>query len=337
MPGQFPLGFLITILATYCLFGPNEVLAEKRVALVVGNGAYTGIAPLVKPINDAKRMAEVLKDLGFQVIVGTDTDRRRLDKMTDEFRAAVKDADVGLFYYSGHGFQTNRATQQHPVNHVVPIDFKVDENDPSLATLPLDTIIATLKQEARVGFIFMDACRNEPALSAAAQRAGATRAVTISRGFSPVDVSSDPAPASRLNASKGPSGLLIAYATDPGNVAFEGNTGTLSPFTSALVKHLAARGLSIAEVMGRVSSDVATETRGQQTPWSVASLTAGTYRFLDAPAGAAVPNSADSVRPKASSRAPTSTTGARASPPKSGTTARSNLPPNIGVGVGSGL
>ena len=272
------------------------------------------------------------------MILGTDTDRRQLDKVADEFRAAVKDADVGLFYYSGHGFQTNRATQQHPVNHIVPVDFRVDDADLSLATVPLDTIISTLKLEARVGFIFMDACRSEPQLAAAAQRQpSATRLVTISRGFSPVDVLSDPPASVRLNASKGPSGLLIAYATDPGNVAFEGDTGTLSPFTSALVKNLLSRGISIAEVMGRVSSEVAIETKGQQTPWSVASLTAGTYRFLDEPVAPAVTRPAAPVSKAAEPNRPTNASRPLSKNASGNTAPRSNLPPNIGMGVGSGL
>src|SRR5215813_10493627 len=97
---------------------------EKRVALVIGNAAYTGISPLKKPINDAHKMADVLRGMKFEVILGTDATKSGMEDMAQKFRAAVKGADVGFFFYSGHGFQTNRVDQQHPVNHLVPVDFK---------------------------------------------------------------------------------------------------------------------------------------------------------------------------------------------------------------------
>jgi uncharacterized caspase-like protein len=290
---------------------------EKRVALVIGNAAYAGISRLEKPLNDAQKMAEVLKGFGYEVILGLNANKRELDTLAQRFRSALKGADVGFFFYSGHGFQTNRIEQQHPVNHVVPIDFNVNEVNTALGSLALDVIIDAIRSQARVGFIFMDACRNDPQLTAASERlAGTTRSVTIARGFAPVAVI-EKASAPKASVGKGPTGLLIAYATDPGNVALEGETGALSPFTGALAKHLVAPGLSAAEIMGRVSAEVSAQTRGQQTPWNVSSLTAGTYQFTPRP----------QVSPtgSVSGKAP----GAR----PSGT----SLPPNLGVGVGSGL
>ena len=266
--------------------GSAPAAPEKRVALVIGNAAYTNITALKKPINDARRVAEVLRGLGYEVILGTDASKLQLESLAQRFRAAVRGAEVGFFYYSGHGFQTNRLDQPHPVNHIVPVDFNVQEADTTLATLPLDIIMETLKREARVGFIFMDACRNDPLLAAASDRtAHGTRGVTMARGFSPVSVFGEkPVVAKhKQEGRKSPAGLLIAYATDPGNVALEGEKGLLSPFTSALVKHMATPGLSIAEAMGLVSAEVSSDTQGQQTPWNVWSLTAGMYQFLPKP------------------------------------------------------
>jgi uncharacterized caspase-like protein len=308
---------LIAVLASL-IGGPATAALEKRVALVIGNGAYAHITTLQKPINDAQKMAELLRGLRFEVILGTDVTKSQMESLAQKFRDAVKNADVGFFFYSGHGFQTNRMEQQHPVNHIVPVDFKVEQASTSPATLALDVLIDALRREARVGFIFMDACRNDPQLTAASERlASGTRAVTIARGFSPVNVAVEPA--IRQKARKGPAGLLIAYATDPGNVALEGSRGSLSPFTGSLVKHLISPGLSAAEVMGRVSADVSTETQGQQTPWNVSSLTAGTYRFVPAPP--------QSVAAPAATPAKSSATPAR----------KNNLPPNLGVGIGAGL
>ena len=290
---------------------------EKRVALVIGNAAYSGISPLQKPLNDAQKMAEVLRGLGYEVIVGENARKRELETLAQRFRSALKGADVGFFFYSGHGFQTNRIEQQHPVNHIVPIDFNVQEVSTAVGSLALDVIIDAIRSQARVGFIFMDACRNDPQLAAASERlASNTRSVTIARGFAPVSVI-EKASATKAGVGKGPTGLLIAYATDPGNVALEGETGSLSPFTGALAKHLLAPGLSAAEIMGRVSAEVASQTRGQQTPWNVSSLTAGAYLFTPKPP----------VAPAGGT-----TTKGTAARPGGGT-----LPPNLGVGVGSGL
>jgi uncharacterized caspase-like protein len=298
------------------LVASSAAAPEKRVALVIGNAAYSGISPLQKPRNDAQKMAEVLRGLNYEVILGFDASKRDLDGLAQRFRAALKGADVGFFFYSGHGFQTNRIEQQHPINHIVPIDFNVRDVNTAPTSLALDVIIEAIRSQARVGFIFMDACRNDPQLTAASEHlASNTRSVTIARGFAPVAVV-EKAPAAKASVAKGPTGLLIAYATDPGNVALEGETGALSPFTGALAKHLAAPGLSAAEILGRVSAEVSAQTRGQQTPWNVSSLTAGTYQFTPRPPAAASPGTA---------KAPAARPGG------------GGLPPNLGVGVGSGL
>jgi uncharacterized caspase-like protein len=81
------------------------------------------ITALKKTTADAHKVSDVLKSLGYEVIFGTDLGRRKLEDLAQEFSTKLKGADAGLFYYSGHGFQTNRTDQQHPINHIVPIDF----------------------------------------------------------------------------------------------------------------------------------------------------------------------------------------------------------------------
>lgn len=314
----------VAVLLLGCSSAAPCAAPEKRVALVIGNAAYSGISPLKKPIRDAQRIADMLRAMKFEVILGTDETKAGMEDMAQKFRAAVKGADVGFFFYSGHGFQTNRVDQQHPVNHLVPVDFTVQEGDVLPATLALDVVVETVRREARLGFIFVDACRSDPVLTAASARlASHTRAVTITRGFSPVNVETQQIPAGKKGPSKGPMGLLIAYATDPGNVAFEGESGDLSPFTGALVKHLPSPGLSAAEIMGLVSADVALQTKGEQTPWNVSSLTAGTYRFVTA-----APQAPTTALPNKGSASP-------AAKPSGG--GGSRRPPNVGGGVGLGL
>src|SRR5438046_1535982 len=129
----------LALLALLLIFSSATASAapEKRVALVIDNAAYTGISPLKKPINDAQKMAEILRGMKFEVILGIDVPKSGMEELAQKFRTAVKGADVGFFFYSGHGFQTSRAEQQHPVNHLVPVDFKVQEGDVLPATLAL--------------------------------------------------------------------------------------------------------------------------------------------------------------------------------------------------------
>lgn len=280
------------VLAAIMQGGPAAGAPGKRVALVIGNAAYVGIAPLQKSVKDAEKVAEVLRGFGYDVTLAGNATRRDLEALAAQFSAKLTDADVGFFYYSGHGFQTNHVDQAHPINHIVPVDFDLERADAALDTLPLDVIIQPLRARARAGFVFMDACRNDPRLAAASVRVGSgPKAVTISRGFSPYAAGVDPPDAERVEAPskaragvrKSAAGLLIAYATDPGNVALEGSVGVLSPFTSALVKHIATPGLSAAEIMGLVSDEVSVATAGKQTPWSVFSRTVGAHVFLPKP------------------------------------------------------
>lgn len=335
------LKIVVLVLLVSAETGAADAAKEKRVALVIGNAAYAHITQLNKPNRDAEKVAEVLKGLEYEVILGVNATKAELESLAERFKTALAGADVGLFFYSGHGFQTNRAEQQHPVNHIVPVDFDIDGSDPAQSTLALDIVVTALKNEARVGLIFMDACRSDPVLAAAAERlARDSKAVTIARGFSPVNVSAGGPPSGGpVMRGKGPAGLLIAYATDPGNVALEGDTGPYSPFTGALVKHMGTPGLSVAEVMGRVSADVAMETQGQQTPWNVSSLTAGTYKIV-ATATQVTPNQVSrepSREPATAKKTSEGSSGSTTAKRSGGRSTNNNLPPNLGVGVGGGL
>src|SRR5262245_10111273 len=270
--------FLLALLLLAGIGG--TAAAEKRVALVIGNAAYANIAPLEMPLNDARRVSGILKGLGFEVIQGTDATKQDLEQLSEQFGAALIDADVGFFFYSGHGFQTSQPGQHHPVNHIVPVDFDVRSRDIARATLPLNTIVQALRR-VRVGFIFMDACRDDPTLKAAsAEQARGARGITLERGLGRVALGPEAVGNYPSDTVTRPAGMVIAYSTEPGKLALDSNKGTLSPFTTALAKHMGTPGLSIQDMLGRVSAEVAIDTKGKQTPWNVASLTAGAYQLV---------------------------------------------------------
>ena len=97
--------------------------AERRVALVVGNGAYDAVSPLANPENDARLMQRILRQAGFDVTMVLNAGDRALRKAVIDFGSRLEGADVGLFYYAGHGIQLDGA------NYLVPIDAKLSRKD----------------------------------------------------------------------------------------------------------------------------------------------------------------------------------------------------------------
>ena len=138
-------------------FAGGAAMAAKRVALVIGNSAYTNAPALANPKNDAQDMAAALKALGFTVILGTDLDKRAMDRKILEFSNALSGADAGVFHYSGHGLQVAG------VNYLVPIDAALDSAAAlDFEAVRLDLVQRTMEREAKTNILFLDACRNNP-------------------------------------------------------------------------------------------------------------------------------------------------------------------------------
>jgi uncharacterized caspase-like protein len=115
---RWPLvvALLLVMLAT-CFARP--AVADKRVALVIGNSAYRNVALLENPANDARLIADTLRDLGFALVGGgaqLDLDKASFDRAVQSFGAQLQGADIGLFFYAGHGVQV-RGT-----NYLIPVD-----------------------------------------------------------------------------------------------------------------------------------------------------------------------------------------------------------------------
>ena len=224
--------------------------AEKRVALVVGNAAYRHSSALANPVNDARDMAASLGRLGFEVILGTDLDRQAFEQKIRAFGRALEGADVGLFFYAGHGVQVNG------VNHLVATDAKLDVvADLDFETIKTELVLTQMERETKTNIVFLDACRDNPLAGRLARSMG-TRGLSENSGLAPI---------------KSGLGTFVAFATQPGNVAVDG-TGRNSPFTAALKKHIAAAGVSLTDVMIDVRREVVAATRGAQVPWDHSAL-----------------------------------------------------------------
>jgi len=224
--------------------------AAERVALVVGNGAYEHTVPLANPANDAAAMAESLSRLGFQVIAVEDASLSELSAGVREFAKQARGAELALLFYAGHGLQVDG------INYLIPVDAVLEsEDDLVFAAIDLNDVLGIMTRSAQASLVFLDACRDNPMADALARSTG-TRSSDIGRGLAQV---------------QGAVGALIAYATEPGNVALDGQ-GTHSPFTAALLQHIETPGLELRQVLTRVRDDVVDATAGQQVPWDHSSL-----------------------------------------------------------------
>ncbi len=262
------MGWLRFPFALICLLVVLAVPAhaEKRVALVIGNSAYEHVPALANPKNDAADMADKLEALGFEVVRGSDLTLSDMRKTAREFTNKLEGADLSLFFYAGHGLQVNGN------NYMAPVDARLGSyDDLDYEVLPMDLIVGAMERKTKVNLIFLDACRDNPLAENLARSMG-TRSGAVGRGLA------------KLGSGIG---TLIAFATQPGNVALDG-AGRNSPFTTALLKHLGTPGQDVTRDLIHVRRAVLEATQGKQVPWDNSSLT-GEVILKEAPKEEAKP------------------------------------------------
>jgi hypothetical protein len=247
-----------------CALAPAH--ADKRVALVIGNSAYTNIAPLRNPVKDARLIADTLSGLGFTLTGGgaqIDLDKAGFDRAVQSFGAQMSSADVALFYYAGHGIQLRGA------NYLVPVGANVTrEADAEFQMLNVNRVLEQMDPTdgpgGRLNVVILDACRNNPFGS---------RLRSADRG---------------LSVMQAPGGTLISFATQPGAAAQDGN-GDHSPFTAALADSIRRPGLGLFDVFNEIGLSVKRATGGAQQPWVSSSPIAGQFYFAGLPSGKETP------------------------------------------------
>jgi tetratricopeptide (TPR) repeat protein len=235
----------------------------RRIALIVGNGRYRNVTALPNPPNDARAVASHLRDIGFDVTEGIDLDAAGMKRMVEQFLRNAAGANVALLFYAGHGMQIDGR------NYLVPVDAKVGSAAELVASMiDIDTILAGLDDQIRTNILILDACRDNPLAQQVAAQAGISRSVNVTVGLA--------APSELGTGATRGAGTLIAFATAPGQVALDG-TGANSPFSAALVQHVATPGLEVQQMLTRVRADVVAQTRSKQVPWSNSSLLGEVY------------------------------------------------------------
>lgn len=247
--GRFDLRLLFALLLMFATTA--TAVAERRVALVMADNDYRLVRPLANPIHDGEAMEAALKKLGFEVILETNRDLRRMRRALDDFREDAKGADVALVYFSGHGVEISGD------NRLLPVDADASSLDQlNRTSLPLEEVRAAVAATAKVGLIVLDACRSDPFSGSSGDGRGATSLAK--------DVADKVKPGlGRVGRAEN---ILFAFSAAPGETAADG-TGENSPFTTALTKYLGTDGLEIRSVLTLVQQEVYDLSRGKQLPY----------------------------------------------------------------------
>jgi len=220
----------------------NNAVSDKRIALVIGNGAYAN-SPLKNPVNDAKDIAIKLRKLGFDVVERNNLQTKQIGGALREFRSKLSPGAVALVFYAGHGLQIKG------INYLPAVDADINsEEDVPNQSLGVNQIMDVLDDaRTRLNLVFLDACRNNPYASRSFRSAD--------RGLA------------RISA---PSGTLISYATKPGSVAADGN-GRNGLYTSKLLAQMDSN-IQIELTLKRVVTEVKAASQGKQEPWMEGSI-----------------------------------------------------------------
>src|ERR1700693_3528001 len=257
--------FCLAVARGITLATQSAALADRRIALVIGNGKYENAGVLANPTNDADAVADLFTKAGFDSV-----DRRR-DLGVVEFKRAVREfvdraasADVAVVYYSGHGLEIGG------VNYLIPVDAKLtsvlDMDDEAVS---LDRILVAAGHVKKLSLIILDACRENP-FHPAADDARGTRGVSTGLGRCGPTVAD----------------TLIAFAAKAGSVSYDGD-GRNSPFTTALLKYITQPGLDIRLALGKVRDNVLRATNHRQEPYVYGSLGGENVALVPAPVAAA--------------------------------------------------
>ena len=247
---------LFAILLALCALTATRAVAEKRVALVIGNSAYQNAPVLPKTAGDAQAMTEAFRTQGFDVVDGrTDLNNVQFVAAIQQFQRAAAASDIAVVYYAGYSVEISGT------RYLIPVDAKPANGlHAANAVIPMNDIIGSVQGAKLLGLVILEACRDGPFAPAAAKAGKTGLGATELKG----------------------SNVLVAYAakncSGREGAAYDGDAGN-SPFTAASLAHLFEPGLDIRLALGRVRSDVLKMTANRQEPFVYGSLFKETTRI----------------------------------------------------------
>ena len=247
---RFRARFLPFLALLCCLLGAFPALADKRVALVIGNSAYENATKLANPVNDAAAVTEMFRRARFEVVESRrDLNNADMRRALRDFSLKSRDADIAVVYYAGHGIEIDGQ------NYLLPVDAQLAlDSDAYDEAVSLDRVLQVIEPAKKLRLVILDACRDNP-FARTMKRTVATRA--LGRGLAGVE--------------PGKPNTLIAFAAKGGSTAEDG-AATNSPFTTALVRHLTTPGLDLRKAFGLIRDDVIKATGNRQEPFVYGSL-----------------------------------------------------------------
>ncbi|WP_316184581.1 MULTISPECIES: caspase family protein [unclassified Bradyrhizobium] len=230
--------------------GSTAALADKRVALIIGNSAYKTVARLSNPANDAKLVGDMFRNAGFErVDVRLDLGVQEMRRALREFGARAREAEVAVIYYAGHGIELDGT------NYLIPTDAALEADSDVLdEAIALERVLFAIEPAKQLRLVVLDACRDNP-FAKTMKRSVASR--SIGRGLAKVEPSSP--------------NTMIAFSAKAGSTAADGDASN-SPFATALVAHLPKPGLDLRRAFGFVRDDVLKATGYRQEPYVYGSL-----------------------------------------------------------------
>jgi uncharacterized caspase-like protein len=247
--------------------GCGSALAEKRVALVIGNSAYQKVAKLSNPANDASAVAAMFKAAGFDSVESRlNASASDLRKTLREFAAKARDADIAVVYYAGHGIELDGT------NYLIPVDASLETDGDVLdETVALERVLFAVEPARQLRLVILDACRDNP-FAKTMKRTVASRA--IGRGLAKIEPTSP--------------NTMIAFAAKAGSTASDGDSKN-SPFAAALIEYLPKPGLDLRRAFGFVRDEVLKNTGNKQEPYVYGSLGGDDVPLVPAKSSAAGP------------------------------------------------
>ena len=237
----------------------------RRAALIIGNSVYKSVAVLDNPRRDAQKMAAALRAVGFDdVTLAVDVSRDKMLEALRTFAAAADKADWAVVYYAGHGIEVNG------VNYLIPVDARLaSDRDVLFEAMPLDQVMAAIDGAKKLKLVVLDACRDNPFVSAA------TSPASVAVAANPSNDSTRSARTRSLGRGLGElkvqGASLVVYAAKHGQTALDGE-GENSPFAVAVVQRIATPGVEINKLFRLVRDDVMEATAGRQEPYTYGSL-----------------------------------------------------------------
>lgn len=245
---------LLLILSTQVYSATDTISTSdlsQKFALVIGNSSYKR-SPLTNPVNDAHDIAQALETVGFQVTLKKNQSQSEMREAIRKFGRKIRKGGIGLFYYAGHGMQIKGE------NFLIPVGNDIQEEDEIAdQAIRLNLVLNKMDTaENKMNIVILDACRDNPF---------ARSFRSTNKGLALVD---------------GPMGTFIAYSTQPGATASDGDSSN-GLYTKHLLDNILKPGLTIEQVFKRVRNQVMSDSENKQIPWELSSLTGEDFYFLD--------------------------------------------------------